>query len=439
MRISEMQKTSTLLYDLNKSMEKVLKTQNDISTTKRIHRPSDDPAGVAKLLRMKAVLNRYERYESNVTNSEFQLTTTESAFNSLQEIMEKASSILLQASNDTLGADERAILSTQVQALWESAVDAANQKFADYYVFGGTNNTTAPYTLSSEIEDESFTSQVGTAVNLDHVELSSGTASVSRLFEKDVDYSIDYTTGEITLLGTGGMQTGVDYTISYKTSDGIQIDETINAAVFDTAVSLSNTNIRSSSDDVRQYYTAGVDYTLNEEMGQITVLGSGSMVDAQEYLISYETDAYSVAEPNPDGVDGDLYRVIDEGVSLKINISADEAFGGDSGVLKTLEKAIVALSRNDVDSIKEQRTSLESNMDTLTALLGEVGAKQERLLFQEQKLASDKLSLEELISTIEDTDLAEAAINLQKYQSMYESALQAGSSIIQTSLLDFLS
>ena len=127
MRISESQKSSMFLFDLNRSMERMLKTQNDLSSTKRLHRPSDDPGGVAKLLRMKAVLSRYERYNKNVDDATSLLATTESSFNNVKEVLEEADSILMQASNDTLGAEERRILSAQMQGIWQRAVDAANQ------------------------------------------------------------------------------------------------------------------------------------------------------------------------------------------------------------------------------------------------------------------------------------------------------------------------
>lgn len=438
MRISENQKSSMFIFDLNRSMERMLKTQNDLSSTKRLHRPSDDPGGVAKLLRMKSVLARYERYNKNVDDATYILASTESSFNNIQDVLGEADSILMQASNDTLGAEERKILSNQMQGIWKRAVDAANQKFADKYVFGGTNNHEAPYELTKEIENEVFTADFDTAVDLDHIEFQSDTAKIGILYEEGTDYTIDYTSGEITLLSTGNMQAGVDYHISYETADGEVIDEVVNAPVLDTAVSLDNTEIYASSESIKYYFAEGTDYHLDEDAGRITVLSTGNMTDGEDYVISYDTVDYSTVTLNPNGVDGDIYRVIDEGVSIKVNISAEEAFEGENGVLRTLEKAFVALRRNDTDAIRDYRTDLAGNINRLTTLQGQVGSIQERLLFQEEKLASDEVAIRQLISSIEDTDLASTAVQLQRDQLLYEAALKAGASIIQTNLLDFL-
>jgi flagellar hook-associated protein 3 FlgL len=118
MRVSENMKSMSLLGEMNRTMERMVKTQSDISSTKMIHKPSDDPAGTSRAMRLKETMARYERYASNVDDGLQWLNVTDSALSSTEEIVSQAEALLLQASNDTLGASTRRTLSTTMQSLW---------------------------------------------------------------------------------------------------------------------------------------------------------------------------------------------------------------------------------------------------------------------------------------------------------------------------------
>ena len=371
MRISENMKTHFLLSDLNRTMSRIMDTQQDVATAKRIQQPSDDPNGTARLLRLKGMLNRVERYQENVENGSRWLTVTDSAMNHVTDIASQVDAVLLQASNDSLGPEERETLAKQIEQLWVQAVSTANQTEDGKYIFGGTNTDTAPYTVTNSIVDETFTSDHDTAVYLDHTGLTGTTVTVTSL-------------------------------------DGLTV------------------------------YTEGVDYTVDAEHGSITVLGSGSMADTLDYLVSYDTEQSLVHTLNLNGVDGVITRRIDEDNTLQINMAATEVFGETDGLLHGLKETYNALIRNDRDGILQARTLMDGSLETIRQVQGEVATKIERLALQAEKLESDLFNAEKLISDIEDTDMAAAIIELQKDQTMYEAALKTGSQIVQMTLLDYL-
>ena len=259
MRISEYMKTSSVFNDINRTGERMMKVQNQLTSSKRIQRPSDDPGGTSRLLNLKAYLSRYERYEKNVGDASQWLIDTEFALDSILDMITNINNIMLQASSDTLSASERKILAGQMRETLEGLVQRLNQESGDKYLFGGTNNDTPPYTLSNEVEDESFTAAYDEAVELQNADLTAGSVVVT-------------------------------------TIDGLT------------------------------QYTEDVDYTIDYENGTITVLGSGSMADSTDYLISYETEKSVIPTLNPEGVDGALMRKIDQGVTMQINIAADSVF-----------------------------------------------------------------------------------------------------------------
>ncbi len=437
MRITESMKTNTFLYDLNKSLERMMNTQNTITSTKKINKPSDDPAGTAKLMRLKNNLSRYERYQANVDDAVFYTSASESALNQLNDTISKATAILLQASNDTIGSEERLTLAGQMRDLWETAIQSANQKFANRYLFGGTNDHEIPFTMSNQITDEAMTASFDEAVALASTFIEEDTLTITDYFEEGADFTIDYENGTVTALSGGRLADGDDYYISYELNEGITQEESFTAS-HDTAVALSNSNLLNNSIKVYRHFEENTDYTVDYENGKLTLLTGGEMIDGRAYAVSYQAEENSFADLNEDGVDGDLLRVIDEGTVQKINVNAEEVFAGEEGLLNVLKKAYVALERDDFTEIKAAKEALENNVDHITSMQGRLGVIQNRLEFQQDKLSADKVNLEKLISNIEDTDIATAIVELQNDQAVFQSALRTGADIIRTTLIDFL-
>jgi flagellar hook-associated protein 3 FlgL len=81
---------------------------------------------------------------------------------------------------------------------------------------------------------------------------------------------------------------------------------------------------------------------------------------------------------------------------------------------------------------------LPSAHDGVINLRAEVGARQTRLDTAMSRLQEVEQTQTELLSKIEDTDMAKAYVEFSTQQAVYQAALKAGSQIIQTSLLDFL-
>jgi len=371
MRVSENMKSGFVISDINRTLARMVKTQRDLSTSKRIHKPSDDPTCTSRIIRLKGQIARYKRYQSSISSSREWLVSTEASLNTLLDKISDVNSILLQASNGDIGDVERDNLSERVKGHLNSILDLANKNYGGKYIFGGTETATPPYSANTEIEDEEFTSDYDEPVYLNSVNLEAGSVTVTD------------TSGSVT-------------------------------------------------------YTEGTDYTIDYENGSITVLRTGSMSDATDYEISYNTSDSVNFEVNPDGIDGEIEREIDEGVTIKINISGDDVFGGSDGLFKVLRDAYNALKRNDVEEIKSVRGDLLNEIDDVTRVLGEVGAKINRLDTLSQRIDTDVTTFRELISSVEDTDITEALVNLQNDRTVYEAALKTGASIIQSSLLDYL-
>lgn len=136
-------------------------------------------------------------------------------------------------------------------------------------------------------------------------------------------------------------------------------------------------------------------------------------------------------------------REIGPGVTIAVNVHGDEVLGGASGssgnllgVLRDIATHLrsgdtAELGGGDIKAVSDQ-------IDNLLAVQARVGAGMNRLDTASSRLAQIEESTTSMLSNTEDADMAEVITNYSTQQAVYQSALNAGARIVQTSLLDFL-
>ena len=172
-------------------------------------------------------------------------------------------------------------------------------------------------------------------------------------------------------------------------------------------------------------------------------LFSGSKTDTAPYAQG-AADAYVGDEAGLDPLQPGVLREIGPGVTMPINTVAREFLGdgqaaGDDKLLDTLRGAVDALRADDSATLRDtQLAKLDRNLDTLLEVRARNGARTNRLDSALSRLSEVEESTVKQLSQTEDIDIAKSLIDFNSQQAAYQSALRAGASLVQTSLLDFL-
>ena len=112
---------------------------------------------------------------------------------------------------------------------------------------------------------------------------------------------------------------------------------------------------------------------------------------------------------------------------------------GATGLISELRQIAADLFANDGDALRNtDLAALTAVNEALTNERAVVGARTNRLAAAAARLDEVEGVTRGLLSQTEDADVAETLIQFQQQQSAYQSALNAGARIMQTSLLDFL-
>ncbi len=174
-----------------------------------------------------------------------------------------------------------------------------------------------------------------------------------------------------------------------------------------------------------------------------SALFSGSKTDTLPYQQG-PVDAYAGDEAGLDPLVPGVLREIGPGVTMPINTVAREFLGdgqaaGDGKLLDNLRDAVVALRADDAAALRDTELGrLDDNLDTLLDVRARNGARTNRLESALSRLAEAEESTVKQLSQTEDADIAKTIIDFNSQQAAYQSALRAGASLVQASLLDFL-
>jgi flagellar hook-associated protein 3 FlgL len=233
--------------------------------------------------------------------------------------------------------------------------------------------------------------------------------------------------------------TVTDTTLSSITDLAQHARELVVQGATDTLPQTSRNAIADQIDQI----IAGMKQEANSTYDGRYVL-AGSRTNTKPYDSTLQTTA-SGTTPN-DGYSGDSasqLREIGPGVTLAVNVRGDEILGGAPGssgnMLGVLRDIATHLRSGDTQSLgNDDLKAIDGQIDNVLAVQARVGAGMNRLTTASSRLAQIEESTTSMLSDTQDADMAKVLTDYSTQQAVYQSALQAGARIVQTSLLDFL-
>lgn len=144
MRIGMNTKFGSFLADLERLSSEINKTQLKISSGKNFLRPSDDPPSVVISLNYKQGITRIERYMRAMDEGYAFLRAQESTLASVEDLIARAKTLAIQASNATNNAVARGAIAGEIDHILQSVLALANSQLGEKYLFGGNRTTGYP-------------------------------------------------------------------------------------------------------------------------------------------------------------------------------------------------------------------------------------------------------------------------------------------------------
>lgn len=151
MRIASSSISDTIVQQLQQLNAQQTKLQNQVGSGLRISQPEDDPAAVARVINLNGENSALNQFIANTDRALQVSQATYSGLQQLKKISDRATEI------GTLGSGAQTPAALQAYAaeldqLIEQAVQLANGKLGNDYLFGGKAVDTKPYAVTTDAQ-----------------------------------------------------------------------------------------------------------------------------------------------------------------------------------------------------------------------------------------------------------------------------------------------
>jgi flagellar hook-associated protein 3 FlgL len=131
------------ITDLQASLAR---TQQQLSTGRRILTPADDPIGAAHSLEVTQSQAINAQFSTNRNAATASLSQADGAFSGVSDVIENVKSLVISAGNASLNDQQRGDIATELRGAFDSLLGLANTKDgAGNYLFSGYQTTTEPF------------------------------------------------------------------------------------------------------------------------------------------------------------------------------------------------------------------------------------------------------------------------------------------------------
>ena len=473
-RITQGMLYSQALGDVQSSLFRYSRLQQEVATGRRINRPSDDPAAGLRILPLRNDLRDLDQLVANVALARETLNTGAASLEDGSTLMARIRELTTQAANGTLSAGDRRSIGSEIEQLLNQLVGIGNSRRGDKYLFGGTANGDAPFEIvngdagtrvlyrgnrdSLDVEvapgvrtalnvpgdrifqyrergATTFTPAAGAGtVGTGAVPVGAGDTGVG-FGELQVTFAglgsgtpstitagtgtttavgpllFEFTTGPNTLGIGGGTKLPIPVTNgTFTTADGRTISLTV-TGVPTTLTGTFNADANLSADG-GETVTAVTDFSQSSVQVRNTLDGTVLNVDVRT-----------------------LARTGDEHVKFEGTFDAFTTLITLRDLLQNDEELPDQVVR---DRVSQMLGEVDSAHDAILDGVRELGFRSSSMDVLSNRVEGLRVARTESLSAVQDTDIAEAILDLQRQDLSYQAALQVSSRVIQTTLSSFL-
>ncbi|MEZ5975002.1 MAG: flagellar hook-associated protein FlgL [Planctomycetota bacterium] len=455
---------------IRRNLLALVRAQEQVSTGKRILRPSDDGVGTAISMSLTRQRSGVEAHLTGVHSVQPVMATSTMELESASDLLAEARSLVLQALNGTMAPSDRAAIADQIDQISDAVLEVANTRFGDRYLFGGTETAKPPFVEDNQTQ-ESYVSYRGNN-NQQRIRIGKGTTvdlnlPGNQIFGGDQFESLGFSgqtglkAGDDASSGSGYMRlytrtasvTGANVAgIAMSTAGGTTI-----LGSHQLAVDGANRTVRLGNGPTKQIPTpAPNNLTLLDGDGSIAVIDftgwtgafvTTTLVGQGEISTDNQTwqpmDVFSSNVEVHDATTGNLLHLNARdtrkaGQELVVFKGATNLFDSLRGISADLRAMDDGDNTPEMARLNLRFEELIDGHERLLSGLGKLGSRHQRLNSTESRLQDLSTQLAGLVSEATDVDISQAVLDLQQAEQTLQLTQATGARLMQQSLLNYL-
>lgn len=423
MRITNSMMIRRTMYDQNTNLNSVNKYLHQLTSLKKIHKPSDDPVGTSRILKFESEITDTVSFKESATAAYSFMDKTEGSLREISDVLKKLKELAVQGATGTLTAEDKQKVSNEIDQMKSHLVQVANDTYMGLHIFSGFTsdkplvNSDGSYNLKEvnmgTMEAQDVDYKLGVSQNITVNVTGQDVFGTQRGEVKGGAITLPLTAGAINL--------------PIVVTDNLGVPKTITATITATATPQYPANMFELTRDLNKSLKTVIDGdpTLEPYQGRLGIVADGNTLKV-------------VAE----GLGMDNLKSVGVNTSADLgfpaNVTSDIQQGNPKPIFKMMDQLKNRLNEGDSEGVSKLIKDIDDNITNILQVRGQVGAKMNNMETMEARMEDIKLNVTSLLSLVQDTDMAEAQMKLSTYESVYKSSLAVSARLIQPTLIDFL-
>ena len=176
-RVTQTMLNNNMLRNLSNSMGTMDRYQEQLSSGKKISRPSQDPVVATRAMFFRSSLIQNEQFQRNVNEAQSWMEISDKSLDEAGSIMQRLRELAVYSGDGALGKDSLQAIGKEIEQIRDHMGNIANQTVGGRYIFAGTDTTTPPF------NNGKFTNTNGDEISL---EVNKGIRLPINVLGKDV-------------------------------------------------------------------------------------------------------------------------------------------------------------------------------------------------------------------------------------------------------------
>ncbi|WP_430482845.1 flagellar hook-associated protein FlgL [Rossellomorea marisflavi] len=144
MRVTQSMLTNNSMRNLSSSYSRMGQLQDQLSTGKKITRPSDDPVVAMKGMFYRSNVSGVEQYKRNLSELYLWMDNSEAGLEQGNQGLQRVRELLLQGKNGTLSEDDKKAVAAEIGQIKQDMITIAETKVGSRYIYHGTDVNHSP-------------------------------------------------------------------------------------------------------------------------------------------------------------------------------------------------------------------------------------------------------------------------------------------------------
>ena len=477
MRITNTMMTNTTMRNVNKSKNNLYTTEQQMSSQKKISKPSDDPIIAIRALSLRTSLTEVEQYlKKNVPDAGAWLTLTETSLNNMDGIYKDIIKYCTQGSTDSYETTNRSAIIQSIQQLRDAMYAEGNADSSGRYIFTGYRTDRAltfqndaevaglSYRIKQSFKGSDFTTtkymKNGVDINKIASIKASDTPETQEVYRIRLAYggcaydaadaaslpqiTVDgqayagtiqaVSTPELEAIMTAGNL--ADNTAYYVYDKGeLVFSKASQQALGNSQIDVSYRKDSFAKGDIRpEHYFDCEDLTNGQVYSMSSLKVNSRATDVLSYNIGRDLDDLVNSLSSVMDIEKKISRLKD--------MKNSDMYAGQTDELESMIEAATKeldYAKNNMEALFAKGiTQMKGYQSTVNTELSDVGSRKVRLTLTETRLTQQQTTFKDLKSKNEDVELEDIAVDFAAAETVYNAAIATASKTVRQSLLDYL-